>query len=341
MKRILLAVVVATLALGATGLAQALGTRDNPIIMVFIESTKIDVIAEVAPKIAQALSEATGLVIQSTTASYTNTTLALATAKGNTFGIPATDAYVQAVDQNPGVHARLTSLRKGYDYYFATIYALREKGYVSVQDLAGKEWAFAHRGSASGYKIPSGYFAAQGVTVVEKPVGSITNAMIAILEGQADFATGYGSPPVPPAILRNALTAAGWRWGIGMDPEMWLWDRYNNALWPEGLRGECVDVRWAIATEVKVYGDIWELVEKVSVVDVVGPIPNDALAFCEGFPKDIEDILVEAVRAHVLSPEGAALWGRPGFYEWDDTKVIDDSYFDNYRIWVGLPIPQR
>jgi hypothetical protein len=34
-KRILLAALVTLVALGATGLAQALGTRDNPIIWVF------------------------------------------------------------------------------------------------------------------------------------------------------------------------------------------------------------------------------------------------------------------------------------------------------------------
>lgn len=343
MKRGLLAGILGLAALGVVGFSQALGTAERPIIMLFVPSVKVDVIQEVGPKIAEALSQMTGLVIKPVIAAdYAAFIEAMITAKGDTFGVPTTDQYCRITMENPGVHARLAAVRQGYPYYFASIYALREKGFKSVYDLQGKVWAFASTRSTSGYVIPKKYFDQLGLTFAEeKAVGTHANAMIAILEGQADFCTGYGSPPLPPDSIAEALKAAGWRWEFGMDPELWLWDRWNNDLYPEGIRGHCRDLRYAIATEVKVYGDIWDLVKKVGIVAVVGPMPNDCIAFAAGFPKDLEDLIVQAIIQHIRSPEGLKLWSRPGFYEWYDVAEIDDSFYDSYRQLVGYPIPQR
>jgi ABC-type phosphate/phosphonate transport system substrate-binding protein len=335
-------VLVGLLAFGGLGLSQELGTRDNPIIMLFVPSVAVEVVQEVGPKIAEALSQMTGLVIKPVIAAdYAAMIEAMIAAKGDTFGVPATDQYARITAENPGVHCRLASVRKGYAYYFASVYALRESGYTSLKDLDGKLWLFAHRRSASGYVIPSGEFKLQGITPVEKDVGSHAKAMIALLEGQGDFCTGYGSPPIPPSSLEPFLNSIGWHWEHGMDPEMWLWDKMTGDLVPAPLRGECVDLRWAIATEVKVYGDIWDLVRKIGIVGTVGPIPNDCIAFSKGFPKDLEDMIVDAIKAHISSPEGLALWSRPGFYEWDDVIEVDDSFYDKYRAWVGLLVPPR
>lgn len=342
MKRVVWAI-LGLAVFGVMGLPQALGTPERPIIMLFVPSVKVDVIQEVGPKIAEALSQMTGLVIKPVIAAdYAAFIEAMITAEGDMFGVPTTDQYCQITRENPGVHARLAAVRNGYAYYFASIYALREKGFKSVYDLQGKVWAFSSTRSTSGYVIPKKYFNQLGLTFAEeKAVGTHANALIAVLEGQADFCTGYGSPPLPPATIAEALAAAGWRWEYGMDPELWLWDRWNNDLYPEGIRGECRDLRYAIATEVKVYGDIWELVKKVGIVGVVGPMPNDCIAFAAGFPKDLEDKIVEAIKAHIRSPEGYALWSRPGFYEWYDVAEIDDSFYDSYRAIAGYPIPQR
>lgn len=343
MKRFLLAVLAGLAALGVTGLSQALGTPERPIIMLFVPSVKVDVIMEVGPKIAEALSKLTGLVIKPViAASYPAMIEAMIAAREDTFGIPTTDQYVRIVMENPGVHARLAAVRYGYPYYFATIYALRERGFKSVYDLQGKVWGFAHTRSTSGYVIPKMYFDRLGLSFAKEwALGTHAGAMIALLEGQVDFCTGYGSPPIPPDTIAEALTAAGWRWEFGMDPELWLWDRWNNDLYPEGIRGQCKDLRWAIAVEVKVYGDIWELVRKVGIVDVVGPMPNDCIAFCAGFPKDLEDKIVAAILTHIRTPEGLELWKRPGFYEWWDAIEIDDSFYDSYRKLAGYPIPER
>ncbi|MFQ6117264.1 MAG: PhnD/SsuA/transferrin family substrate-binding protein [Candidatus Bipolaricaulia bacterium] len=334
---------VSTVNIGGVGAQEAqLGTRENPIIWLFPPSTQPATVKEISAKIAQDISEMTGYYIQAVVAAdYSALIEAMVAAQGDHMAVPTTNQYVEITKDNPGVHARLAAVRYGYPYYFSSIYAFRDKGFKSVEDLQGKVWIYNDPGSTSGYKLPKLLFDKLGITfsgTVES--GGHTNSVVALMEEQGDFATGYGSPPLPPAAIADALKAAGLRWEYGMDPEKWLWDRWNNALEPDGWRGTCVDLRRALA-KTELYGDIWEIVEKVGVVATIGPVPNDSIAFAAGFPKEIEDTLVQAIIQHIRSPEGQALWGDPNFYEWTDVEEIDDSYYDSYRELLGYPIPQR
>lgn len=334
---------VSTVNIGGVGAQEAqLGTRENPIIWMFPPSTQPATVQEISAKIAQDISEMTGLYIKPVVAAdYAALIESMIAAKDDTLACPPTDAYVQITMRNPKVHPRLAAVRYGYPYYFSSIYAFRDKGFKSVEDLQGKVWIYNDPGSTSGYKIPKVLFDKLGITfsgTVES--GGHTNSIVALMEGQGDFCTGYGSPPLPPDIIADALKAAGWRWEYGMDPELWLWDRWNNDLWPESIRGHCVDLRRALA-KTGLYGDIWEIVKKIGIVATVGPVPNDCLAFSAEFPKGIEDQIVQAVIKHIHSPEGHALWDDPNFYEWDDVEPIDDSFYDSYRELMGYPVPQR
>lgn len=372
-----LVLVVALVALLGVGLSTSLGgaqqaqvgTRDNPIIWLFPPSTQPATVQEIAGKIAEAISGMTGYFIKPVVAAdYAALIEAMIVAKGDTMGVPTTDQYCQITKDNPGVHARLAAVRYGYPYYFASFYALREKGFQSIQDFNGKIWIYNDPGSTSGYKIPSGMLRNAGVVVggtVES--GGHTNSMVALMEGQGDFATAYGSPPNPPSskeaceagcfysfdscelvftcktcatFLAECVKACYTRWEFGMYPELWLWNKWGNELWPAEYRGQCVDARLALS-KTGLYGDIWEIVEKVGIVDVVGPIPNDSIAFAAEFPKDIEDKLVQAILTHIRSEEGKPLWRDPNFYEWTDAEEIDDSYYDNYRAYMGYPVPER
>jgi len=335
MRRLLALTLVAVLALGVIGFAQDLGTRDNPIIWVFPPSTSPGVIETIAGEIAADISEATGLFIEtSVMPDYAALIEAFKAADGNLMGVPTTDQYANiSVETNFETTPRLAAERYGFNYYYCSIYAWRDSGINSFDDLAGKIWIYNDEGSTSGYVLPNLEFQLRGIEVggVVK-TGGHTNSITALLDKQGDFCTSYGSPPVPPS---------GWegpKWDYGMDPELWLWDRYNNALYPEGFYGYCVDVRGA-AAKTELYGTLDEVVEKIKVVATVGPVPNDCIAFCPGFPTDIADTIVDAITVHIGTDEGAALWGDPEFYEWTSVGSIDDSYYVNYRTLIGLENP--
>ena len=341
MRRILLVALIGAFALGALGLGQEIGTRDHPIIWVFPPSTNPAVIVEIAQQIAAAIGQMTGLYIEPRVMpDYAALIEAFKAAEGDVMGVPTTDQYARiSVETNFETTPRLAAVRYGYPYYFSSIYVPRDAGYTSVEDLNGKVWIYNDEGSTSGYRLPKMLFDRLGITfsgVVKS--GGHTNSMVALLEGQGDFCTGYGSPPLPPSVLKPFLDSINWRWEYGMDPEMWIWDRDNNQLVPEPLRGMCVDLRRA-AAKLGTYGDIWEIVQRIGVLTTIGPMPNDCIAFSPGFPDDLMDQIVEAIKAHIASPEGQALWGDPNFYEWDEVAEIDDSYYCNYRELVGLPNP--
>jgi hypothetical protein len=93
------------------------------------------------------------------------------------------------------------------------------------------------------------------------------------------------------------------------------------------------------ATGGHAYGDKWALVEKVQVLGLVGPIPNDCFAFAPGFPQDLQDLVVAAIKQHIGTSTnkgpGWSLWSDTRFYKWTDVQDIDDSVYDAYRLTTG------
>ncbi len=335
-KRLVAAMVVVAILAFSVGavLAADLGTKDHPIYMLLVPSTEGATVQAIGEQIAEDLYNRTGLYIKPILeADYTAMIEAFAASEGDTFGMPTTDQYIRIYDRTNGnVTPRLGSVRYGYAFYFASIYARRDSGIKSLADLQGKVWIYNDTGSTSGYVFPNMVFNNNGITfsnVVES--GGHTNSMIALLEGQGDFCTGYGSPPNPPA----AWTGDKWQWGD--DPELWIWDRWNNDLFRPGLRGTCVDLRSAVK---KLY-DFDTVLREIGVVDTIGPIPNDCMAFGPDFPTDIADKIVAAVEDEFNDPTMKAAWGDSNFYEWDGVQPIDDSFYDGYREILGLPIPER
>ena len=333
MRRLLSLALVALVAFSIVGFAQ-LGTQQNPIYMLLPPSTDTTVIEPSGRAIADYLFQATGLyVVPVVAADYAALAEAFRTAEGDVFGIPTSAQYVQIyAATNGGIVCTMGAVRSGYTYYYASIYALRSKGYTSIQDLNGKIWIYNDVGSGSGYKYPKVYLQQNGVqwaSVVE--TGGHVNSMTALLQGQGDFCTGYGSPPLAPQCLQDQ----GIRWEWGDDPDLMVWDAFNNALVRDGLRWENLDLRYAV---IGTYPDVFT---QVGIVDVVGPIPNDCLTFVSSFPTDLKDQIVAALVAHIATPEGLAIWNNKKFYQWSGMSPVQDSDFDLMRAVLGYPVPQR
>ena len=312
---------------------QALGTRERPIYMLLVPSTEATGLEARGKEIAEALYDKTGLYIDvSLQADYTAMVEAFASSEGDTFGFATTDQYIRIYElTNGNITPRLGAVRNGCPYYFSRIYVPRGSGIYSVEDLNGKTWIYSDRGSTSGYVLPKMLFDNLGISfnnIVES--GGHINSMIALLEGQGDFCTGYGNPPLPP-LGWNGVT-----WESGDDPELWIWDRWNDDLYRGELRGTCMDLRRGVRN---IY-HLDDVIRRIGVLAVIGPIPNDCLAFGPDFPADVSNRIVAAVEEQLSTEAGRALWG-DGFYGWTAATEIDDSYYDSYRQLLGLPIPDR
>jgi len=334
MRRWLALALVAVFAVSTVGFAQQLGTRQNPITLLLVPSTEAAVVQAAGDAIAEALYEMTGLYIEAVmTSDYRAFIEAFRTAEGDVFGIPTTSQYIEIFHETKGgAQVALASLRQGYNYYFSSLYARRDSGIESIQDLNGKIWIYNDPFSTSGYKVAKILLDENGITVggtVE--TGGHTASMIALLQGQGDFCSGYGSPTQAPQALKDM----GIRWEWGDDPELMLWDRFNSKLVREEIRWAGADLRLAVQKD---YPNVWE---DIAVIAVAGPLANDCIAFAEGFPVDLKEILVQALQDHIRSPEGQAIWNDPNFYEWSDMAPITDAYYDYNRVLLGYPIPER
>ena len=334
MRNVLALTLIAVLAIGVLGFSQPGSSPDEPIYMLLVPSTEGATVEETGQKIAEAIFELTGLyIVSSLQADYTAMIEAFAASEGDTFGMPTTDQYIRIYNRTGGnVSPRLGSVRYGYSWYYASLYARRDSGIKTLEDLQDKVWIYNETGSTSGYVLPNLTFEANGIEFSNiVTTGGHTNSMVALIEGQGDFCTGYGSAPGAPSDWDGA------KWDFGDDPEMWLWDRWNDQLFREEFRGTCYDLRRAVR---KTY-DFDTVLTDIGVVMNIGPVPNDCLAFGPNFPVDIADIIVEAVKTHIATDEGKALWGDSNFYEWTAVADIDDSFYDSYRVMLGLPIPER
>ena len=334
MRKFLALALIAVMGLSVIGFAQPGSSPDEPIYMLLVPSTEGATVEAIGQAIAEAIYNITGLyIVSSLQADYTAMIEAFAASEGDTFGIPTTDQYIRIYDRTGGnVTPRLGSERYGYPWYYASVYARRDSGIKTLEDLDGKIWIYNDTGSTSGYVFPNMVFNDAGLEFSSiVTTGGHTNSMVALIEGQGDFCTGYGSAPAAPSSW------TGRKWEFGDDPEMWIWDRWNEQLFEGDFFGLNLDLRRAVR---KTY-DYDQVLTDIGVVLNIGPIPNDCLAFGPDFPVDIADQIVDAIKIHIATDEGAALWGDSNFYEWSAVADIDDSFYDGYREILGLPIPDR
>ncbi|MBM7659966.1 phosphonate transport system substrate-binding protein [Bacillus mesophilus] len=106
--------------------------------------------------------------------------------------------YVQAVDR-ANVEVLVKAIRHGSDTYKAQFIARADSGLTSVEDLVAKEgltWAYGDTLSTSGFLFPASKLMDMGVEdlntfFTQTAVGGHDNAVLSVLEGQADFATTF------------------------------------------------------------------------------------------------------------------------------------------------------
>ncbi|MBU0595421.1 PhnD/SsuA/transferrin family substrate-binding protein [Candidatus Bipolaricaulota bacterium] len=333
MRRTLAVTLIALVVIGLIGFAQV-GTRTNPIKMVLVPSTSGEDILEIGQDIAEALSGLTGYYIEAILQpDYAAMVETFATSDGDVFGMPASVQYLSIFERTGGkVTPRLASVRYGATTYQAGLYVRRDSGINSVLDCNGKVWLATDELSTSGNVIPSIVFENWGIVPSEKIfTGSHPAAMTALVEGQGDFATCFYSPPGAPAGFGDS-------WELGDDLERWLWDPYNNAPYSEAERGSLRDVRGGIDDIYSFESLIWNF---KCVALIGGNIPNDCVAFGPNFDTTMADAIVQAIKDHIATDAGLALWNSDKFYEWTAVADITDAYYDGLRTAIGMPIPVR
>ncbi|MFC2030388.1 phosphate/phosphite/phosphonate ABC transporter substrate-binding protein [Chloroflexota bacterium] len=190
---VVLFTVAALLVTGCGG--QELGSEDNPIVMSFVPSGDTQDIMASGDQIAEAVSEATGLTIQSNVGTdFAAVREAMGAGKAH-IGWLNTFNYVLASEKY-GVDVGMVTERYGTTSYKGQINVGADSGISSLEDLKGKVMCWVDPNSTSGYIIPRIMLQAAGIDpdndfaqTVE--AGSHDNVVTAVYNGDCDAGASF------------------------------------------------------------------------------------------------------------------------------------------------------
>jgi phosphate/phosphite/phosphonate ABC transporter binding protein len=303
--------------------AGELGSADKPIKVLFVPSVDVDFMIASGELIEEALLAATGLYVDvSVPTSYAATIEEMCASPDDTVGFIPAMGYALA-NQLCGVTPGLASERYGWNVYWTMFVVARDSAFETLQDLEGASWAYPDATSTSGYLYPQSLYMDLGITVGETiEAGGHPQAVRAVYNGEADFATAYFSAPLLPEGT----------WTVDMAPDI-----------PDELVADCglnedgklfcgeyrvLDARAAISEEAP------DVVQKVRILALSPEIPNDTMSFSPDFPDDMKQMIIAAVTAYVGTDACAETLCNEKFYDWTGVGPIFDENFDGIRIMM-------
>ena len=324
MRKLLIIAMVALLAvLGVSSIAaQDLGTEENPIQVYFVPSAEAQTLIEGGEVLREALTEATGLSFEVfVPTSYAATVEAMCASPGTSMGFPPAAGYVIG-SARCGLEVEAAAVRFGWPVYWAQYLVARDSDIYTLGDLEGKSWAYPDAGSTSGFIVPSVEFQDAGIEPGERvEAGGHNQAVLAVYNGEVDFATSFFSPPRMPG--------AEWQFGDLPEPyDLTIDEAFIN---DEG-RLYVGDIR-IMDSRSSVRETAPDIVDKVRILRISSPIPNDTLSFGPDFPEDLRAQILDALIAFSETEEWAnsALGSEDG-YSWDGLEPVEDSIFDSVRL---------
>ena len=311
------------------------GTDENPIKVLFVPSVSAEEIVAGGELLEQTLTDATGLVFDvQVPASYAATVEEMCASPDSSIGFIPAQAYVLG-NQLCGVDIALKAERFGYTEYWAQFIAPRDSDISSLADVAGATWAYPDAGSTSGFLVPSGTLAVEGIEVGgEVEAGGHDGVVRAVYNNEADFGTTFFSPATDaegnavwdgtnegadvPADLVEAC-------GVDADGQLSCGDNYTIRDARRNVREELPDV-----------------IQQVKIFAVSDPIPNDGVAFGPDFPADLREQIVDAMLAFAADdPDGFAT--ALDAYSGESIVPAADSDFDAIRAIIqqlGITLDQ-
>lgn len=306
-----------------------LGSEERPIKVLFVPSVDVDQIISGGGILADALSEATGLNFEvSVPTSYAATIEEMCASPDDTIGFIPAQGYVLA-NNRCGVTVGAAAVRFGLSWYAAQFVVPASSTATSLEDLAGGTWCIPDFGSTSGYLYPSAAFAEAGIEpgeIVE--AGGHSNSMLAVYNGECDFATAFFSPPLLPNFARS------WTYGVD-DPEIWREAGESPERTEEGrtfVGGDPADGGYRILdARSSVTDTAPDIFDQTRILALTDQIPNDTISFGPEFPLNLANQIVDALIEFTASEECAQSICSEEFYNWTGLEAVTDSFYDPVR----------
>ena len=197
-----------------------LGTEDNPIIMSFVPSGDTQEIIASGDKLAQMITDKTGLVVKANVGTdFAAVREAMCAGKAH-IGWLNTFNYVLA-NEKCGVDVGLVTVRFGSTSYKGQLNVRADSGIKTLEDLKGKTVCWVDPNSTSGYVIPRIMLKANGIDpdkdfAQQIEAGSHNNVITQVYNGDCDVGATYADarssveddlPDVKEKVVVLALTS--------------------------------------------------------------------------------------------------------------------------------------
>lgn len=263
-----------------------LGTEQNPIKLHFVPSVDAKVIEDNSKKFREHLEKITPYKYQITIPQSYVAVVEAFGTKRADIAALNTYGYYKAHEKY-GVEAKLTVIRHGSSTYQSQFLVKANSKIKKIEDLAMKKVAFVDAASASGYLLPLKTLKDKGVKLAETVfAGKHDNVVAMVYQGQVDAGATFYSPPT------------------------------------KNEKGEEVieDARRMALTQ---YPDV---VEKVSILSLSEPIPNDPIAFRKEMPEEMKETIAKAFIDFVKTEEGKKAF--QSIYGVTDLKVATDKDYE-------------
>ncbi len=307
----------------------ALGSEERPIKVLFVPSVEVDAIISGGEVMSQALNEATGLNFEvSVPTSYAATVEEMCASPDDTIGFIPAQGYVLA-NERCGVTVGGAAVRFGLPWYAAQLVVRADSDIETLEDLEGATWAIPDFGSTSGYLYPLSMLTEMGIETGEiVETGGHPNAMLAVYNGEVDFATAFFSPPLLPYYERE------WSYGVddpeiwrdaGVEPERTEEGRTFVAGGPDEGGYRILDARSSVTDTAP------DIFSETRILSLTPQIPNDSVAFGPEFPLAIAGDIVDALTEFNASEACLESICSEEFYNWTGLAEVTDSFYDPVR----------
>lgn len=276
------------------------GSSARPVQLLFSPVAEQQVIETRGPVLADYLTQASG---QAFTVSVLEDEAAvierLCAAPAETMAFVSAEAYVLAQEQCQAEIGSTLVNSDGITWQTGMIVSRRDSGINSLADLQGKRWAVADADDIPTFLYFQALLQDEGIEPGEiVDVSGESAAMLAVFEGQADFASAEYIPPVMPFEERL------WEYGED-DPEP---DRYlgipprRSPIGYVVVNGEPEFGGYRLRdARARVFDVAPEIYDETQIVTLSAQIPNDTVAFGRDFPLGLARQMIVTLRAFAES----------------------------------------
>lgn len=303
-----------------------LGTAERPVQLLFPPDAGTAVINLRSEPLLTALQESTGLQFAVGIADNEAALIELmCTAPADTIGFLSPLAFTRARAQCGAQLGSVAVNADGLTWTAGMIVARRDSGLRELAELDGLRGAVPDADSLPNAKAVETLFAQEGVTPAELvDLQGDNAAMLAVFNGEVDFAVGTFTPPIMP------VGAAAWQYGVDQN-EIW---RYL------GIEPERSPIGYVLVVAEPEYGgyrirdaragvfDIQpEIFNATHIIALTPQIPNETVAFGHDFPLGLAREVMATLQTFTASEACADSLCASDFYDWRGLEPAEEAFY--------------